>query len=386
MATLTFSHTFDGSEPIGGLIGSYAVPPFVGHFAVNVNLDVGVTQIVNLTTSLARIPAAQTCYSQGIPLIPPSSGSGYQTDVGSPDFAWHCFDWDHLVIGYSTDTGRVASGTTMQISITADQLVGTPCAFGTRIKPGMPAVQALDNVLAAAALALIPGAWWKQAIFGFLGSQLDIHVLCAGPPPALDNISPTILINPGSAALEVLLATLWPYFCECVPGSPTPTPPPLPNPPKPPDWPPDPTYPVNPSNPCLDLTEVRQKLDQILRITQNDLELDRVVQRYTTPFATVDGPSFRGLTGSGTVAIERAVGLRVTLHESESALVIPSSPNYIWDQGWMSISDGGALLIQRRVARDVVHWFPPHCWLATVFGWFLQPGAALDVTVLLAEA
>jgi len=385
MGTLTFTHTVDGTEPIGGAIVFGQVPPFTGHFSVSVSLDVGVTQIANLTASLARFSDATTCYSQGISLIPPSSGSGFQTDVGNPGFAWHCNDWDHLVIGYSNDTFRLPQGALMTVQITADTLGGTPCIYGTQMKPGMPVVQALDNALVAAAFALLPGGYWQQVLYGYLGLMVDVQVLCSGPPRPLTILNPRILINPGSAALEVVLSTLWPYFCECVSGDPAPTPPPLPNPPKDPGWPADPTYPVNPTDPCLDLTEVRRKLDQILRVTQNDLELDRTVQRYTAPFATVDGPSFLGLSGSGTVQIERAVGLRVTLHESETALVIPSSPNYIWDQGWMSISDGGALLIQRRVARDIVHWFPSHCWLATAFGYFLKPGVTLDVVALLAE-
>lgn len=260
-----------------------------------------------------------------------------------------------------------------------------PCANGTRLKAGQPLLQVVDNTLLSLAASVHSNPWVNVLLDIFLGTAVDNGVLCSGPPPSVASISTQILLNPGRAALEILYAQLWDSVCECNPGTPAPTPFPPPPWTQPPDWPASPTYPVNPTNPCLDLSEVRAKLDQLLRITGSDRDLDTIMQRWKLPFAFVTGPVHSGLTDSGTIPISRLVGLRIAVTDSTPAGEFEGNPPYLKDQGWLSVSDGGAMLQETRITRGLQDWYPREMQLATVFGFFAKEGVTLTITELLTE-
>jgi hypothetical protein len=135
----------------------------------------------------------------------------------------------------------------------------------------------------------------------------------------------------------------------------------------------------------LDLTEVRAKLDQLLRITGSDRDLDTIMQRWKLPFAFVTGTVHSGLTDSGTIPISRLVGLRVDVTDSTPAGEFEGNPPYLKDQGWLSVSDGGAMLQETRITRGSQDWYPREMQLATVFGFFAKDGVTLTITELLTE-
>jgi hypothetical protein len=76
------------------------------------------------------------------------------------------------------------------------------------------------------------------------------------------------------------------------------------------------------------------------------------------------------------------VGVRLELTAHAAGVVLPGNPSYRFDQGWISVSDGGAMLQERRVSQDVREWFPAEMQLATTLGYSLMPGAVLNVTEL----
>jgi hypothetical protein len=259
------------------------------------------------------------------------------------------------------------------------------CANGTRLKAGQPLLHVVDNALLSAAASLHSNLWVNVLLDIFLGTTVDNGVLCSGAPPSISNVATQLLLNPGRAALEVLYAQIWDSVCECVPGTPPPTPFPPPPWTQPPDWPASPTYPVNPTNPCLDLTEVRAKLDQLLRITGSDRDLDTLMQRWKLAFAFVTGAVHQGLTDSGTIPISRVLGLRIEVVDATPAGEFEGNPPYLKDLGWLSVSDGGAMLQEVRITRGSQDWYPRDMQLATVFGYFAKEGVTLTITELLTE-
>jgi hypothetical protein len=269
------------------------------------------------------------------------------------------------------------------LDVSGSAPVNIPCV--SRIKASMPGVQVLDNAIIGLALALIPSSWWGDLLGWYLGFTLDVNALCANLPPTITQIATTALINPGHAGLDVLYATLWPYYCECTPGNGTPVPPPRPNPPKPPDWPASPDYRPDPVNPCLDISLVRELLDQILKLVQRDLELDKAVQRFSVPFGTMPGATHAGLTGSGSIDVSRLAGVLVTWTGGQPAAVWEGEPPYFKDLGWLSASDGGAMLQETRITRQQQIWMPRQMQLATTLGYFAKDGIQLALQELLPE-
>lgn len=391
MPTWSQSYTFTGSEAIGFAFINAGIPNFGGDYALELRATTPANGIWNFNVLWHDTAINQTCVQLGVSLLAGQDNNGRLGTVGNPAGTgagfWSCTTFTRIGVSLDSFSAHPPAATVITLSITAAGLPASGyCENGYEIQPGRPGVQILDEAIVQGALALIPGAWWQQLLYTFVGTALDIHVICSGAPPTVTSIASTLLINPGRAALEVLYASLWPYFCRCAAGTVTPTVPPLPNPTKPPDWPPDPTYPVNPTNPCLDISEVLRRLAIVQRITGNDLELDKAVQRYAVPFAHNDGAVHTDLTGTGSFVIDRTLGFRVELTSGGDNRQLKGNPPYIWDVGWMSITDGGAMLIERRIARTSLNWFPPQCQLADHFNWYLNPGEVITVTELEVEA
>lgn len=127
------------------------------------------------------------------------------------------------------------------------------------------------------------------------------------------------------------------------------------------------------------LNSIMQQVQQ----TRSDVEL---VQRYGVPFAYVAGTSHPGLTGSGSLTMERSVGLRVdvtTFPPGNTQML--GSPPYIFDLGWISVLTPDGLLDEVRLTRTSTSWMSKLIPSATRLGWGLRDGVTATITELRAE-
>jgi hypothetical protein len=124
-------------------------------------------------------------------------------------------------------------------------------------------------------------------------------------------------------------------------------------------------------------------LGQELQLLRKDTQL---LQRYSVPFAYVLGPSHVGLTGSGSLQIGRAVGLKidVTAFPGDNQQML-GTPPYIFDLGWISVLTPDGLLDEVRLTRTSTTWMSKLIPSATVAGWGLREGVTASITEMRAE-
>lgn len=129
-----------------------------------------------------------------------------------------------------------------------------------------------------------------------------------------------------------------------------------------------------PPDPILD-----GKINAILNLAQS-------MQRYNVPFAYVPGAVHSGVSGTGTTAVSQLLGfqLNVTARPPTNR-VSGGNPSYIYDLGWVSVSDPDGMIEEKRLTRDSMLWFPRLGQLATSFNFFLRAGVTLTWTELQAE-
>lgn len=123
-----------------------------------------------------------------------------------------------------------------------------------------------------------------------------------------------------------------------------------------------------------------------IAMLQQLLQLVTLEQRYRLPFATVDGDTHLAIL-EDSFSVERAVGLKIDV------LVIPpgkrtsmGNPDYVFDLGWISVTDGAGMLQELRITRAHHTWFPSQMQLATSVGYALQPGVEASITELRPES
>jgi hypothetical protein len=110
------------------------------------------------------------------------------------------------------------------------------------------------------------------------------------------------------------------------------------------------------------------------------------LQRYRQPFAYVTGAAHSGLTGTGSVAIPRCLGIDVTVTAYPSTnYVSGGNPPYIYDLGWISVSEVGGMIQEKRLSQQHYTWLPEYMALADHFNYFLKPGVTITATELYAE-
>jgi hypothetical protein len=115
----------------------------------------------------------------------------------------------------------------------------------------------------------------------------------------------------------------------------------------------------------------------------NTLDL---VQRYGLPFAYVLGASHSGISGAGTFAISRLLGMRVTItSDTSSHPTTPGTPTYIWDLGWMSIENGDGMIDEVRITRTNQMWFSRLFPTSLTFGYYLRDGVTATFQEIEAE-
>jgi len=127
-------------------------------------------------------------------------------------------------------------------------------------------------------------------------------------------------------------------------------------------------------------------LNQILELCQRTREDVTLIQRYALPFAYVRGPSISGLTGTGSMALGRSVGLLIdVLGFPPANKQMLGEPPYIFDLGWVSALTPDGLVDEIRLTREHTTWLSKLIPSAELVGWGLRDGVQIRVTELHAE-
>lgn len=125
---------------------------------------------------------------------------------------------------------------------------------------------------------------------------------------------------------------------------------------------------------------------QSIGLLSSIYQLVTVMQRQHVPFAYVAGTQHSGVSGTGSAVISRLLGfqLTVTAHPSTNR-ISGGNPSYIYDMGWVSVSDADGMIEEKRLTRLSMVWIPRMGQLATQFNYFLQSGVTLTWTELKPE-
>lgn len=110
------------------------------------------------------------------------------------------------------------------------------------------------------------------------------------------------------------------------------------------------------------------------------------IQRYLLPFAYINGATHSGLSGSGSFAVSRLLGVKIHLSTIPSSVgVETATPNRLFDAGWISCMDGNGVILETRVTAIDQVWIPRLFPEALTFGYSFAPGVNANVTELEAE-
>jgi hypothetical protein len=260
------------------------------------------------------------------------------------------------------------------------------CQYGTQITPGGAGLVQLTPALIE---AILTTAGVPELGFFFIPlywSMFSTETLCRELPPPLpsvDLLDPTISFQ---TRLDIFRAVSWLSFCQCAPGAPTPLPPPPPVIVVPPGTPTAPVFPCDNVDPCAALVNIQQQLAALSSAQASMSQLVTLMQRYSEPFAYIPGAVHSGIHVSGSFAVSRLVGMRVTVVQRPGGERLFSGvPTYISDLGWMSVLTGDGMIDEIRLTRDTQSWFPKLMPLATQFGISLRDGVVVDIQELEAE-
>lgn len=224
------------------------------------------------------------------------------------------------------------------------------------------------------------------ALVSQVGTSLNILNLCANQPPPLPQLDPNLFNNSPASVYQALQAVAWPFFCQCVPGTPAPInfPPPTFTPPS--GWPTAPTFTCDPAQLCATLERLEQLLNVVSGTVNSNYNLTTLIQRHRVPFAVIPSVFHEGLTDTGTLAVQGLIGVSYQVDQLPSGVrVSPGAPPYIRDLGWIGMEFPSGGLVEHRVTRQTELWLPPTAELATTVGWSLTPGTSITLRELLAE-
>lgn len=130
---------------------------------------------------------------------------------------------------------------------------------------------------------------------------------------------------------------------------------------------------------CTALLKVSQKLDWLR--SQVDL-----IQRQSVPFGYIKGQVHAGLAGGGAIATSGLMGIEVVITSYPAGrLQLDGTPPYIYDLGWVSVSEVDGVIEEHRVAQTALTWFPHVAGLATSIGYSFRDGVVATITELLRE-
>lgn len=134
-----------------------------------------------------------------------------------------------------------------------------------------------------------------------------------------------------------------------------------------------------PCSPCGSDPGILSQLQQIKQLLTT-------LQRYSLPFAYINGATHSGLTGAASFAISRLIGVHVSITTIPNYVGVEiNTPNALFDVGWISAMDGDGTIHQVRLRQQDTVWMPRHFQECTTFGYSLNPGVVASVTELQAE-
>lgn len=250
------------------------------------------------------------------------------------------------------------------------------------VQPAVVITQALlDSILALVSLPALAVALVSQ-----VGTSLNILNLCSQQPPPMPQLDPNLFNNSPASVYQALQSVAWPFFCQCVPGTPNPInfPPPTFTPPA--GWPTAPTFTCDPAQLCATLERLEQLLNVVSGTVNSNYNLTTLIQRYQTPFAVIPSAFHTGLTGTGSIAVSSLIGVQYQVDQLPPTVrVTPGAPPYIRDLGWIGLELAAGGTAEHRVTRQQELWLPPTAQMANQLAWSLTPGTSITVRELLAE-
>lgn len=260
------------------------------------------------------------------------------------------------------------------------------CAYGTQPQPSASVTAVVTPALVDLVLTAL-GLEELAFLFDVIWySTLNVSEMCSSLPPVAPPIDLNLLTASPSTLQSLFTALAWPHFCQCSPGTPAPIAPVSPQGPTTTPWPTQPTFPCADTDVCAALVAMQRQLQALQSTLASVWDVTSSVQRYRVPFGYVGGTQHTSLTGEGSITVSRLVGLQVVVSElPQNNRVLASNPDYLWNVGWISVSDGGGMLQQRRIARQSMTWFPEQMQEATTVGYFLESGVTASLVELKPE-
>lgn len=285
------------------------------------------------------------------------------------------------------------------IEATPAALDSTPtyCAYGTEPQSGFAGAAIITTGLIDLALAAAGvGAWLAIVFDTFVGYVIWGGQLCSGPPPTFPTFTSDDFVAgnpnlPNPASLDKwwtgLLAIMWPYFCQCTPGSPTPVEYPAPY-----QYPPSsaPTAPAaltcSNTDICTALDEVYRQLTAMSTSLATTRSMIQLVQRQEVPFGVIASTIHSGLTGTGSIAVSDILGLKLSYTGGSSAIGEEAgTPNTLFDAGWVNLGDSNGYRNRERIRTNPWVWLPDKMGEVTVIGYTLNPLVTAAITELVRE-
>lgn len=121
------------------------------------------------------------------------------------------------------------------------------------------------------------------------------------------------------------------------------------------------------------------QLDAILRMVT-------LLQRQLVPFAYISSTPHAGLTGTGTIAVQGLLGVRIDLTTMPGSLTQDASvPPFVYNVGWVSIEDANGFIDETRAHAQHQVWFSRIASDATLVGYSFAPGIVATITELQRE-
>jgi hypothetical protein len=341
-------------------------------------------------------------YESAGPSGPAIGTIGAQTTTFSAFPGPQTFSWNvsgvtagHYVAAFF---GSNTSGNTNSLDVTLfDDL--TYCTYGTRqISVYADVAQLSIDILLLIFGAVTDGWGWALLIF-FVGQNLNVKNLCLMQRPAPVNLTgddianladpthPLTFVPASKKAWQWLQWAAWPYFCECVPGSPSPVPPPVLVQPAPTGVLPGPPQAITCNNDDLcsalnRLTLIVNAISSQVSEVKDDVAL---IQRQKVPFAYIPGALHTGLTGAGTIVVGQVLGLSVITTAMPGYFSSDLAPVASWfkigELSWGTANGWSA----RRIVTHNPHLFLDLDADITEVAFLFEPGVTANILELVRE-